>query len=133
VGRFQDSYYAAGGLMSWTAVSTELRAKDFLARLKAAEDRVSRKRYKRLLATTVAQVLALHPDFDLKKARRRAEKAAGALPVKQLLKAKRGTAAAAAAAALITGAGVLKAVKGTGVRRRKPPVARPPVSSEPTP
>jgi hypothetical protein len=118
--------------MSWTAVSTELRAKDSLARLKAAEDRVSRKRYKRLLATTVAQVLALHPDFDLKKARRRAEKAAGALPVKQLLKSKKRT-AAAAAAALITGAGVLKAVKGAGVRRRKPSVPRPPVSAEPTP
>lgn len=117
--------------MSWTAVSTELRAKDFLARLKAAEDRVSRKRYKRLLATTVAQVLALHPDFDLKKARRRAEKAVGALPVRQLLKSKKRT--ASAAAALITGAGVLKAVKGTSVRRRKPPAARPPVSPEPTP
>ena len=93
--------------MSWTAVATELRAKDFLARLKAAEDRVSKKQYKRLLATTVAQVLALHPDFDPKKARRRAEKAVGALPVKQLLKSKK----RAVAAALVAGA-VLKAVKG---------------------
>jgi hypothetical protein len=116
--------------MSWTAVATELRAKDFLARLKSAEERVSRKRYKRLIATTVAQVLALHPDFDFKKARRRAEKAAGALPVKQLLKSKKRV--ATAAAALIAGAGVLKAVKGTGVRRRRSAAARPPLPPEPT-
>ena len=113
--------------MSWTAVATELRAKDFLARLKAAEDRVSKKQYKRLLATTVAQVLALHPDLDLKKARRRAEKAAGALPVKKMLTSKK-----RAAAALIAGVGVLKAVKGTGVRRRKT-AARPQVHMDESP
>jgi hypothetical protein len=99
--------------MSWTAVATELRVKDFLARLKAAEDRVSKKQYKRLIATTVTQVLALHPDLDLKKARRRAEKAAGALPVKRLIKAKK----RAVAAAIVAG-GALKAVKGAGGRRR---------------
>jgi hypothetical protein len=122
--------------MSWTAVATELRAKDFLARLKAAEDRTSKKQYKRLLATTVAQVLALHPEFDLKKACRRAEKAAGALPVKRLLKSKK-----RAAAAGIAGAAVLKAVKGTGVRKRRVAAARPrphedespPPPSDPTP
>ena len=115
--------------MSWTAVATELRAKDFLARLKAAEDRVSKRQYKRLLATTVAQVLALHPDLDSKKARRRAEKAAGALPVKQLLKSK----GRVVAAALVPG-GALKAVKGNGVRRRtKAPAARPRVHQEESP
>jgi hypothetical protein len=100
--------------MSWTAVATELRAKDFLARLRAAKDRISEKRYKRLLATTVAQVLSLHPDIDLRKALRRAEKAAGAAPVKRLLKSKK-----RAVAALVAGAGVLKTVKGSGVRRRR--------------
>ena len=95
--------------MSWTAVATELRAKDFLARLRAAEDRISKKRYKRLLATTVAQVLSLHPDFDLRKARRRAEKAVGAPAVKRLLKSKK-----RAVAALVTGA-----------RRRRVVAARP--------
>ena len=113
--------------MSWTAVATELRAKDFLARLKAAEDRVSKKQYKRLLATTVAQILALHPDFDLKKARRRAEKAAGALPVKQMLKSKK----RAVAAALVTG-GVLKTVKGarSARRRARTTAPRPPVHED---
>jgi hypothetical protein len=106
--------------MSWTAVATELRAKDFLARLRAAEDRISKKRYKRLLATTVAQVLSLHPDIDLRKALRRAEKAAGAAPVKRLLKSKK-----RAVAALVAGAGVLKTVKGSGVRRRRSSAARP--------
>lgn len=113
--------------MSWTAVATELRAKDFLARLKAAEDRVSKKQYRRLLATTVAQILALHPDLDLKKARRRAEKAAGALPVKQLLKSKK----RAVAAALVAG-GVLKAVKGASSARRRARTTapRPPVHED---
>jgi len=111
--------------MSWTAVATELRAKDFLARLRAAEDRISKKRYKRLLATTVAQVLSLHPDFDLRKARRRAEKAVGAPAVKRLLKSKK-----RAVAALVTGAAVLKSVKGSGARRRRVPAAARPRSHE---
>ena len=106
--------------MSWTAVATELRAKDFLARLRAAEDRISKKRYKRLLATTVAQVLSLHPDFDLRKALRRAERAAGAAPVKRLLKSKKRVVAAL--------------VKGSGVRRRRAAAARPrPHEDEPPP
>ncbi len=105
--------------MSWTAVATELRAKDFLARLRAAEDRISKKRYKRLLATTVAQVLSLHPDFDLRKALRRAEKAAGAAPVKRLLKSKK-----RAVAAL---------VKGSGVRRRRAAAARPRLHEDESP
>ena len=118
--------------MSWTAVATELRAKDFLARLKAAEDRVSKKQYKRLLATTVAQILALHPDFDLKKARRRAEKAAGALPVKQLLNKRLLKSKKRAVATALVAGGVLKAVKGASSARRRARTTapRPPVHED---
>jgi hypothetical protein len=62
-----------------------------VAGLKAVESRVSKKQYKRLIATGIAQLLALHPDFGSGKARRRARKIAGAKPVKGIV-VKRGKA-----------------------------------------
>ena len=56
-----------------------------VAGLKAVESRISKKQYKRLIATGVAQLLALHPDFGAGKARRRARKLAGAKPVKSII------------------------------------------------
>jgi hypothetical protein len=56
-----------------------------VAGLKAVESNVSKKRYKRLIATGVAQLLALHPDFGAGKARRRARKVVGAKPVKRIV------------------------------------------------
>jgi hypothetical protein len=60
-----------------------------VAGLKAVESRISKKQYKRLIATGVAQLLALHPDFGAGKARRRARKVVGAKPVKSIV-ARRG-------------------------------------------
>jgi len=60
-----------------------------VAGLKAVESRISKKQYKRLIATGVAQLLALHPDFGAGKARRRARKVVGAKPVKSVV-VKRG-------------------------------------------
>lgn len=76
-----------------------------VAGLKAVENSVSKKQYKRLLATAVAQLLAMHPDYGAGKARRRAKKIVGAKPSKKLLvkagkvgiKETLGTAAATAA------------------------------------
>src|ERR687890_1389530 len=76
-----------------------------VAGLKAVESTVSKKQFKRLIATAVAQLLAMHPDYGAGKARRRARKVVGAKPAKRMLvKAGRvgvketlGTAAAAAA------------------------------------
>ncbi len=104
--------------MRWTEVATELGTQTFLAGLKAAKSRVSKRRYKRLIATTIAQVLALHPDFGAKKARRRAEKVTGVAPSRKLIKTKKMAAGArksaeAAAAGLVAG-GALKAVKAAG-------------------
>jgi hypothetical protein len=76
-----------------------------VAGLKAVESTVSKKQYKRLIATAVAQLLAMHPDYGAGKARRRAQKIVGAKPSKRMLvkagqvgvKETLGTAAATAA------------------------------------
>jgi hypothetical protein len=76
-----------------------------VAGLKAVENSLSKKQYKRLIATAVAQLLTMHPDYGAGKARRRAKKIVGAKPSKKLLvkasavgvKETLGTAAATAA------------------------------------
>jgi hypothetical protein len=76
-----------------------------VAGLKALESSVSKKQFKRLIATAVAQLLTMHPDYGPGKARRRARKVVGAKPSKRMLvkagkvgvKETLGTAAAAAA------------------------------------
>jgi len=76
-----------------------------VAGLKAVESTVSKKQYKRMIATAVAQLLTMHPDFGSGKAIRRARKLVGAKPAKKMLvksgkggaKEALGTAAAAAA------------------------------------
>ena len=76
-----------------------------VAGLKALESSVSKKQFKRLIATAVAQLLTMHPDYGAGKARRRARKIVGARPSKKMLvkagkagvKEALGTAAAAAA------------------------------------
>jgi hypothetical protein len=62
-----------------------------VAGLKAVESSVSKKQYKRLLATAVAQLLTMHPDFGPGRARRRARKVVGAKPARKML-VKRGKA-----------------------------------------
>jgi hypothetical protein len=77
-----------------------------VAGLKAVENTLSKKQYKRLIATAVAQLLTMHPDYGAGKARRQARKIVGAKPSKKLLvkagavgvKETLGTAAATAAA-----------------------------------
>lgn len=56
-----------------------------VAGLKAVESGVSKKQYKRLIATAVAQLLTMHPDFGPGQARRRARKVTGAKPAKKML------------------------------------------------
>ena len=87
-----------------------------VAGLKAVEQGLSKKQFKRLIATAVAQLLAMHPDYGAGKARRRARKVAGAKPSKKML-VKRGkvgvkkgletVAAAAASGAALKVAGKL--------------------------
>ncbi len=56
-----------------------------VAGLKAVQSGVSKKQYKRLIATAVAQLLTMHPDFGPGQARRRARKVVGAKPSKKML------------------------------------------------
>jgi hypothetical protein len=86
-----------------------------VAGLKAVESTLSKKQFKRLIATAVAQLLTMHPDYGAGKARRRAKKITGAKPSKKLLvkagkvgiKETLGTAAATA----VTGAALKVAGK----------------------
>jgi hypothetical protein len=56
-----------------------------VAGLKTVQKSVSKKQFKRLIATAVAQLLAVHPDYGPGRARRRARKVTGAKPVKKIL------------------------------------------------
>lgn len=87
-----------------------------VAGLKAVEQGISKKQYKRLIATAVAQLLTLHPDYKAGQARRQARKVVGAKPAKKLLvkpgkvgvrKGLETVAAAAASGAAIKVAGKL--------------------------
>lgn len=86
-----------------------------VAGLKTVESSVSKKQFKRLIATAVAQLLIMHPDYGAGKARRRARKVVGAKPSRKLLvkPAKVGVkkTLGAAAAAAATGAAVKVAGK----------------------
>jgi hypothetical protein len=64
---------------------TQVGMGTLVAGLKTIESSLSKKQFKRLIATGVAQLLALHPDYGAGKARRRARKVVGAKPAKKLL------------------------------------------------
>jgi hypothetical protein len=55
--------------------------------LKAIEPQLSRRQYKRLLSTTIAQLLELDPDIKKNRARRWARKVTGVKPLKRAGKA----------------------------------------------
>lgn len=87
-----------------------------VAGLQAVQQGVSKKQFKRLISTAVAQLLTMHPDYKAGEARRRARKVVGAKPVRKML-IKRGkvgvkqglgtVAAAAASGAAVKVAGKL--------------------------
>lgn len=56
-----------------------------VAGLKAVESSVSKRKFKKMLATVVAQLLAMHPDLGAGQARRRARKVVGVKPSRKLL------------------------------------------------
>jgi len=56
-----------------------------VAGLKTVQSRLSKKQYKRLIATAIAQLLTMHPDIGPGQARRRARKVAGAKPARKML------------------------------------------------
>ncbi len=102
--------------MGWKKVAAGLGTQAAVSGLKAAKDQVSKRQYKRLIATAVAQLLELHPDIGPQKARRRARRMTGARPSKRLMRVAdnvgwkegaEGTLAAAAVAGVVKVAGAL--------------------------
>jgi hypothetical protein len=84
--------------MTWKDAAATLGTGTFLSGLTALEGSMKKRDFKRLVATTVAQVLEAHPDVGRRKARRWARKATGTRPGKIGRKAIQGWRAAAAAA-----------------------------------
>jgi hypothetical protein len=106
--------------MAWEDAAAQLGTGALIAGLKALKGTMKKSEFKRLVATTAAQVLAVHPDLKPKKARRWARRATGARPWK---KAKVGAKAAletVAVSAVTAGAAKVaaKVAKTPAVRRR---------------
>ncbi|MBA3498517.1 MAG: hypothetical protein H0T86_15575 [Gemmatimonadales bacterium] len=104
-------------MANWKTQVGQLGMGAVVTGLKAVRGRVSKGDYKRMLATAIAQLLALHPDLGSRKARRRARKVTGAKPAKKILvkpsrSGARRTAEATAVAAATAGA--LKVVGAIG-------------------
>jgi hypothetical protein len=102
--------------MGWRSIAAGLGTGATVQALKAVEGQVSKRKYKRLIATAVAELLALHPDIGKAKARRRARRLTGARPSKKLMRARKqvgwkegaeGVVAAAATAGIAKVAGVV--------------------------
>jgi hypothetical protein len=76
-----------GDNMGWRSVAAGIGTGTTVQALKAVESKVSKRKFKRLIATAVAELLALHPDIGKSKARRRARRITGARPSKKLMRA----------------------------------------------
>ena len=61
--------------MAWEDAAAQLGTGALVAGLKALKSTMKKGEFKRLVATTAAQVLAVHPDLKPKKARRWARRA----------------------------------------------------------
>lgn len=75
--------------MGWRKVAAGLGTGTTVQALKAVQGQVSKGQYKRLIATAVAELLALHPDIGKSKARRRAKRITGAKPSRKLMRASK--------------------------------------------
>jgi hypothetical protein len=67
-------------------LAARLGTRELVDEFKAIEPQLSRRRYKRLLSTALAQLLELDPDTKAGKARRWARKATGVKPSKKAWK-----------------------------------------------
>jgi hypothetical protein len=100
--------------VAWKELSAQVGTQALVGGLRSIEEKVSKRQYRRLLATAVAELLELHPKLGRRKARRWARKVTGERPLKKAVKAagdvglKEGLEAAAVAAA---GAGAAKVVR----------------------
>jgi hypothetical protein len=113
--------------MTWKEAAAQLGTSTLVAGLEALKGTMKKKDFKRLVATTAAQVLAMSPGIKPRKARRWAHRATGARPAKSLGGNKAGGAirgAAKAAGAAVLTAGVAKVVESPAVKQRVQRVRR---------
>lgn len=97
--------------MAWKELAAGLGTTVLVGEFKAIEHQVSKRQYKRLLSTALAQLLELDPDTKKGRARRWARKATGVKPSKKALKASSDIGpkeVAEAAAVTAVGAGAAK-------------------------
>jgi hypothetical protein len=107
--------------MAWKEAAAQLGTGTLVSGLKALQGKMKKRDFKRLVSTTVAQLLEVHPGFGRRKARRWARKATGTRPGKLGLSKKAGQALKETAeAAVVTAvtAGATKAVSKLAERRR---------------
>ena len=100
--------------MGWKQIAAGLGTQGTVDALKAAERQVSKKKYKRMIASAVAQLLALHPDIGPKKARRRARRLTGARPSRKLMQLTKNVGWKEGAEALATVAATAGVAKAAG-------------------
>lgn len=86
--------------MTWKEAAAQLGTSTLVQSLKALEGTMKKRDYKRLVSTTVAQLLELHPGVGSKKARRWVRKATGTRPAKRGLPRLKGVGAREAAEGL---------------------------------
>ncbi len=109
--------------VAWKELAAQVGTQALVGGLRSIKGKVSKRQYKRLIATAVAELLRLHPKLGRAEARRRARKVTGARPLKAAPKVgdklgvREGLEAAAVAAA---GAGAPKMVRSLArpVKRR---------------
>jgi hypothetical protein len=68
--------------MPWKEAAAQLGTSTLVSGLKALEGKMKKRDFKRLVSTTVAQLLEVHPGLGRRKARRWARKATGTRPGK---------------------------------------------------
>ena len=73
--------------MTWQDLAASLGTQSLVSEIKAIEPQLSKRQYKRLLSTTLAQLLELDPDTKSGRARRWARRATGVKPSRKVLKA----------------------------------------------
>ena len=69
-------------MTTWKEAAAQLGTSNLVDSLKALEGTMKKRDYKRLVSTTAAQLLELHPDVGAKKARRWVRRVTGTKPGK---------------------------------------------------
>lgn len=100
--------------MRWKELAAQAGTSTLVGGLKALETQLNKRQFKRVIATTVAQLLELHPDFGARKARRWARRATGARPSKKIMHPSKATTAKEALGAVAATAATAGAAKIVG-------------------